>query len=198
MRRVRVDVPTGSAGSDRKGMLFTPTLRLPRGFSLIEVVVVIAVAAILAGIALPSFAALMRETKLTASTNDLLGTLYFARSEAVKRNRRVTICTSSTHSDCARDIGWDRGWLVFEDADGDGQRDVAEQILGSGARRDSDLTMWGDDSVRDYISYVPTGETRKSTGALQMGAVTACDEGIAKRVVIAATGRPRIVSRATC
>jgi Tfp pilus assembly protein FimT len=58
--------------------------------------------------------------------------------------------------------------------------------------------MSGSTSVRDYVSYVPTGETRTRSGALQMGVVTACEGGAAKRVVIAATGRPRVVRQATC
>jgi type IV fimbrial biogenesis protein FimT len=169
-----------------------------RGFSLTETVVVMAIAAILAGIAVPSFAVLLRETRLTAVTNNLLSTLYFARSEALKRNRRVTVCTSATHADCAENIGWQSGWIVFEDRDGDGQRGGAEPILAVSARQNQELTMSGNASLRDYISYVPTGETRSRGGALQMGVVTACEGGSARRIVIAATGRPRIVSRATC
>lgn len=169
-----------------------------RGFSLAETLIVLAVAAILAGIAVPSFAALMRETRLTTVTNDLLSTLYFARSEAVKRNRRVTVCTSVTQDGCAENIGWQSGWIVFEDRDGDGQRSSTEQILVVAPRQELALTISGNLPVRDYVSYVPTGETRSRSGALQMGVVTACDSGTAKRIVIAATGRPRVVRQATC
>ena len=197
MRRFRTGIPPGAGGNGLHFLRSSAKCWL-RGFSLTETVVVMAIAAILAGIAVPSFAALMRETRLTAVTNDLLSTLYFARSEALKRSRRVTVCTSATHTDCAENIGWQHGWIVFEDRDGDGQHGAAEPILAVLARQTSGLTMSGNASLRDYISYVPTGETRSRGGALQMGTVTVCDEGSARRIVIAATGRPRIVNRATC
>lgn len=172
--------------------------RAARGFSLVEALVVMAVMVILAGIAVPSFAALMRETRLTAATNDLLGALLFARSESIKRKRRVTLCSSATQDECSGNPGWHRGWIVFEDGDGDGWRGGDESVLLMAPRQADSLRMVGNAGVRDYISYVPTGETRLRSGALQMGTVTLCEDGAAKRIVIAATGRPRVVRQAGC
>lgn len=197
MQRVRIDGLSDTGGSGQHIVRQIGMCR-SRGFSLVETLMVIVVAAILAGIAVPSFAALMRETRLTSVTNDLLSALYFARSEAVKRNRRVTLCTSIIQGECAENIGWQYGWMVFEDRDGDGHRSGAEQILVVSARQERAMTISGNASVRDYISYVPTGETRSRSGALQMGVLTACDGGSAKRLVIAATGRPKIIRHAIC
>ncbi len=197
MRRFQVDAlwdtDASGARSVRRGGMCRSS-----GFSLTETLVVMAVAAMLAGIAVPSFAGWMRETRLTSMTNELLSTLHFARSEAIKRNRRVTLCSSVTQDRCAENIGWQFGWIVFEDRDGDGRRTNSEQILSVAARQGPASRMSGSTSVRDYVSYVPTGETRTRSGALQMGVVTACEGGAAKRVVIAATGRPRVVRQATC
>lgn len=173
-------------------------IALSRGFSLVEIMLVIAITAALAASAAPSLAALARESRLTTSANDLLGTLYFARSEAVKRSRRVSICTTISLSECAKSIGWQHGWLVFEDLDDDGERDVIEPILLLSESRDPSLVIAGSTPVRDYISYVPTGETRAFTGALQMGVLTLCDQGAARQVIISATGRPRISGKLAC
>lgn len=197
MRRVQTDPlrDTGASGPWSARVAGTSSAC---GFSLTETLVVMAVAAILAGVAVPSFGAWMRETRLTTMTSDLLSTLHFARSEAIKRNRRVTLCTSVTQDGCAENIGWQFGWIVFEDRNGDGRRSDAEQILRVAAQQGATTRMSGGTSVRDYVSYVPTGETRTRAGALQMGAITACEGGWARRVVIAATGRPRIMREATC
>lgn len=197
MRLVQTDGMSDTGGSRPRIALGARPWR-SRGFSLTETLVVMVVVAILAGIAAPSFGALMRETRLTTVTNDLVSTLHFARSEAIKRNQRVTVCTGLKQDECAENIGWQFGWIVFEDRDGNGRRSTSEQILVVALRQGLGLTMSGNTPVRDYISYVPTGETRTRSGALQMGAITACDGGSSKRVVIAATGRSRIVREATC
>lgn len=169
-----------------------------RGLSLVETLLVIAITAILAASAAPSLAALARESRLVTSANDLLGTLYFARSEALKRNRRVSICTTISRSECASSIGWQHGWIVFEDLDEDGDRDEIEQILLLSEPRGGSIVIGGSSPIRDYISYVSTGQTRAFTGALQMGVLTLCDQGAGRQVIISATGRPRIAGKLAC
>lgn len=168
-----------------------------QGFSLPELLAAVAIVAILAGVAAPGFAAWVDSTRLGTATSDFLGSLYFARSEAIKRNGRVTVCSSGDASRC-QNGGWHLGWVVFEDSDGDGLRGEDEEILAVGAPRSGRLTMIGSAPVRDYISYMPTGETRSVSGALQMGRVTACVDGRGRRIIIAATGRPRVVRDAGC
>lgn len=77
-----------------------------RGFSLIELVVVISIAAILMSMAIPSFRILMANTKIRASSSDLQTALLLARSEAVKRSANVRV--SRTSSD------WNAGWQVLD------------------------------------------------------------------------------------
>src|SRR4030065_950469 len=88
-----------------------------RGFTLVELVVVLAVGAILLAIAIPSYAFLVNSSRLAAVTNDLVTALHLARSEAIKRSIRVTVCKTSNAMAvsplCDATASWQQGWLVF-------------------------------------------------------------------------------------
>lgn len=91
---------------------------MARGFSLIELLITMAVAAVLLAIAVPSLAAMIRNNRLAAGANELVAALQLARAEAVKRGRPVTLCSSNDGSACVNATsGWAaRQWLVFQDA----------------------------------------------------------------------------------
>src|SRR5262245_7991371 len=90
-----------------------------RGFTLVEMMVTIGAAAILIGLAVPSFMNTIQDAHMTAAANDMLASLQLARSEAIKRHAAVTICNSGepnkTPASCEGG-GWDDGWLVFVDS----------------------------------------------------------------------------------
>ncbi|WP_024462543.1 GspH/FimT family pseudopilin [Marinimicrobium sp. LS-A18] len=97
----------------------TPT-RQP-GFTLIELMVTLAVLAIVLGIAIPSFNAMIRNNQSLALGDELISTLNFTRSEAVKRSDIVTLCASNADRDgCGND--WSNGWLVILDRDAGGEQ----------------------------------------------------------------------------
>lgn len=168
------------------------------GMSLVGLVVTVAAVGILTSLAAPSFASLIRSTRLTSSTNEFVATLVLARSEAIKRGRRVTLCSSRDGTACAVATGWQHGWIVYEDANEDGQRGSNEAIIHVASARPDGLTIGGNLPVRNYVSYVPTGASRTVSGAPQMGTITLCSSGIAREVVISATGRPRVIRNANC
>lgn len=86
------------------------------GFTLVELMITLAIAAILLTIGVPSFNTLMQNSRLTTSTNDLIGALNLARSEAVTRELRVTVCKSADQATCNTSVtGWQQGWIVFTD-----------------------------------------------------------------------------------
>lgn len=165
-----------------------------RGFTLIECLMAVAVMAILATVAIPASSALLASHRLTAEANAFLAALHLARSEAIKRNRRVVICTSASGDDCESASSWDQGWLVFEDANNNAGVDEGEAILRRGQALKAGLAMKGNAPVSAYVSYTPLGLTKKISGAFQAGTITLCEPagGDARQIIISISGRPRV------
>ena len=98
--------------------------KLPRGFTLIELLVVIAIAAVLAALAAPSIIQFARRSAMQSLSNDFVGGLQRARTEAVNRNFCVTVCRSAnpeanaprcstTASGIYQADDWHIGWIVY-------------------------------------------------------------------------------------
>lgn len=169
-----------------------------RGYSLVELAVVMTVVGVLSAIAVPSFARLLAETRVSDASSDLFSAVVQTRSEALKRRHRIILCPSDDEQDCADTVEWNRGWIMFEDGNDNGTRDTDEPLLRIGEVRPSNIRISGDDSVGRYVSYVATGRTQQlTTGAWQAGTLTVCSEGIARKIVINRVGRPRM-AHATC
>ena len=93
-----------------------------RGFSLIEVMVTVAILGVLAALAGPSFQPLIDKWRVQQTVENMKSTLYYARSEAIKRGGRVGIQKNDV-ADCAPDSTaqeWNCGWFVFVDSEGTG------------------------------------------------------------------------------
>ncbi|MFK7995334.1 MAG: GspH/FimT family pseudopilin [Granulosicoccus sp.] len=88
-----------------------------QGFTLIELLVAIAVLGILLGIGVPSFTEAVKESRISGQYNTMVGSLYLARSEAVKGPGQVTVCPrkSDDPDQCGTKDDWSNGWIVFID-----------------------------------------------------------------------------------
>jgi type IV fimbrial biogenesis protein FimT len=80
--------------------------------------VTLAIAGILFGIVVPGFANLMANNRLATTTNELVTSIHYARSEAVRMEIPVSICASEDGESCSGDTDWGAGWVVFTDSNG--------------------------------------------------------------------------------
>jgi type IV fimbrial biogenesis protein FimT len=102
------------------------------GFTLVEMLITMAVVAILVTIATPGFKYVTASNRIATEINGLLGDLQFARSEAIKEGETVTVCIANTAgNDClgGTPSTWQNGWIVFLDSNGNQKRDNGEAIL---------------------------------------------------------------------
>jgi len=172
-----------------------------RGFSLIELMMALALMSILLVLGIPSFQAVVKANRLIAANNDMIGSLNLSRSYAIKENIRVTLCKSHDGVACADAGGWDQGWIVFTDQNNNAAYDVVgERVLLIQEQVGGGVAMIGDTQLEDYISYVPRGNTQLTSGAIQTGAIVTCDQGggVGRRLRIAPTGRVQVAKETGC
>jgi len=160
-----------------------------RGFSLFELLYVIAVAGVLAAIAVPSFSAVVSDSRRTAALNAVVGAIQFARSEAIKRAEEIVLCKTGGASKCTSGGGWETGWLVFVNLDRDSppKLDANEPLI----QQHGALPLARITANRDAFTFRPF--SRASTN----GTVVYCDSRgapAARAVIVSTSGRPRIAS----
>jgi len=99
------------------------------GFTLIEVLTVLALIAIITALAAPSFSGAFLSNKLASYANSFAASAQLARGEAIKRNAVVRICRSADGTSCAGSGTFQQGWVVFHDAKNDGAVSTGETII---------------------------------------------------------------------
>lgn len=107
--------------------------RAQPGFTLLELMVVLAIAGVLFAVGIPAMGDFIRNSRITSAANDVMGALHFTRSEAIKRRQPVTLCTSTSaatdpNPTCANSAIL-TGWIAFVDTNQSGQVDAGEVVL---------------------------------------------------------------------
>ena len=158
------------------------------GFTLVELMVVLAILAILAAIAVPNFSTMIKDGRLSAANADFMVALQLAKSESVARVSPVSICRANGNfTACTAGGNWAQGWIIFTDANGDGIVNGTDAILRVHEALGS-LTYRGTGDAKTDITFNPSG----STSITGTEAVIACDDrGFAsgKGIIITITGR---------
>lgn len=169
------------------------------GFTLIELLVVLAIAAIITTTAVPSFQAFIQNNRMSTTVHSFVASLNLARSEAVKRGERITMCKSNNSATCTNSGDWQQGWIVFVDANDNGQRETAtEELVRARNSVSGETTIAGQSDVENYISYAGTGFAQLVTGSMldsTNSTLVFCDSrkfgDHARAIIISTTGSVR-------
>lgn len=175
--------------------------RRTSGFTLIELMVTIAIAAVLLVIGVPSFVAFQRNSELTSAINSFVAALSTARGEAMKRGRQAVVVPRA-------DNNWATGWTVFVDTDNNRQFNGSDILIVQGGALPSYFTATGQGTAQNspaYIMFNPSGYTQTSDSTFQSATLKIERNDISgtektnqtRIVVIAKTGRARACQPAT-
>ncbi len=178
---------------------------LPRGLSLIELLVTLSIAVVLLTVGVPSFVDMIAANTAVSYANDLLADLNYARNEAITRGFNVVVCkgiATAVGSGCTSG-NWDGGWKVFVDCNGDqtisastcpGNSD--EAVLRVHPALSSEWTLRGDSHVPNYITFKAIGlpNTNGTLVFCQGGVLHSGNQPRSAAVTVNRTGRARVLS----
>lgn len=168
-----------------------------RGFTLLELLITLVICTLILSIGLPGLQRHIDRTRTLTFTHSLQDAIQTTRHRAVAHNGRATL----------RALGsWEQGWELFDDQNHNGVRDDGERALLSHAPEAEGLSAFGNQWVKDYISYVGTGESRHASGTprggFQAGSITICSPSLPQgyKLVLARMGRVRreVVEASEC
>jgi len=166
-----------------------------RGFTMIELMMVLAIFAILVAIAFPGFEGLTATSRLKGESNGFRQTLAQARTTAINRGQRVTVCKTDSQTSCNNGANWEDGWIMFVDADEDGARDGGEALLRVNQGMPDNLTLRVGANLADWVAFAPSGEPAGSGGPGN-DTFRVCgpeaDTGAAYQVVVNSIGRVEV------
>ncbi len=163
----------------------------PRGFTLIEIMIVLAIAVIITTIGVPSVMGTIASNRVSSAGNKLVTALNLAKSEAIRTNSAVVLCKSPNGATCVNSADWGTGWILFYDTNDSGQVDADERIIRiQGALHDSLRFTF---KTGDLIRFRPNGRARNGRFCFR----NSFDEARSKAVVITHVGRFRTETQAT-
>jgi len=167
-----------------------------KGFTLIELMITLAIAAILLTTAVPGFEALIANNRLSTQANAFIGALQLARSEAIKRNLNVTVCKSGVNQNwqnCSNNSGFEQGWIVFVDPQNLGTPVNDEAIINKNNQgMPQGMSLICNQAA---ISYRADGTAPLNNTTLHL-----CQQGNnnGRDIVINVTGRVRVKAVTNC
>ncbi len=163
--------------------------RLVGAMTLVEVMIVISIAAILLGLAVPSFTAYARSQRVRTASNLLSSSLAEARLRAMNAGTTVVLCASNNGTTCMAGNNWSVGWLMFVDANND-QIPTAATIVQTQSRTPNGLNIVADGGLTNMLMYLPSG------GVVTAGGFSLCAQQVAldktRAITISQVGHARV------
>ena len=167
---------------------------MPRqeGFTLIEMMIAIALTGLLLSMAVPALDQFTTNARQTGAINDFVASMHMARSTAVTTNARVTVCASS-NGVAGEAVPWDEGWIVFSDQNSNQTIDGNDTIVTSSSGIDGLAIQSGEFGLA--LQYRPNGRVTNAGANGTSGQFTVCDDrgpDHAKVLIVDLSGRPRL------
>lgn len=169
------------------------------GFTLVELMLTLAIAAIIVTQAVPSFSGMIKNNRLVTQTNDLVADINLARSEAVTRGVRVILCRSADSRAAGATCGgtnntWSTGWLMYADDDGSGDFETAnDTLIRISQPAQADLTIMANANGDTDLQYNSDG-TANETGTAIFAICDARGVSNGRQINVNNVGRPRLIS----
>ncbi len=161
-------------------------MKMETGFTLVELLITLAVAAILLTVAVPAMRSITQNNLLVAETNRLVATFQFSRSEAVERRAQVTVCAANAGATgCSGGDTWDdNGWLSFLDLDGNGVVDAGDTILKVWESLQNSATRTVEDSASNPVFSMGWLQNGNQSGGGTVGIrITTADSTVNDRCI---------------
>jgi type IV fimbrial biogenesis protein FimT len=177
-----------------------------KGYTTIELMVGVVLAAMLTIMAGPPIASMWQDNNLSSTLNEFIGQLNFARIEATLRHQNVVLCVSSTGAGCSSSVQWEQGWMIFTDPDGD--RSCADTDSDSRCDADQGLILHAHNGLKNPLTLRSNGSSPSRVRFDMYGAsygsnrsFMLCDsrgKNAVHSLSLSSTGRVRINQAATC
>lgn len=157
--------------------------------------IIIGILGLTVAFAAPGLSTMIKNNRISGSSNDFVAALQLAKTEAVSRVNPVTICKRNTAgTGCVAGDDWQQGWIVFSDIDGDANVDgTTDEILLRHEALHANITFRGTTDVDTFITYRPSGTTSIATTQT----LILCDERgyaeSAKGILVTITGRGAVM-----
>jgi type IV fimbrial biogenesis protein FimT len=161
--------------------------RSSTAFTLLEMMITIAIMAILVTMGVPAFVEFSQKQAISAAINSLHNDLLLARSHAIYEDVPVVACPGAAPSGCTDSTQWSDGWIVFADSNADRAMQVNETVIRSGMAIEHMVIQ--SSRGRTSFRFYPDGSTPGSNGS-----VSFCGPGgpeLARKLVISNLGRIR-------
>jgi type IV fimbrial biogenesis protein FimT len=176
------------------------------GHTLVELVIVLALAALLTVMAGPPIMGMWQNNNLTGALNGFVGQLNFARLEATVRHQNVVLCAASSGARCSGGVQWEQGWMIFTDPDGD--RDCTDGNADGQCDADSGFILQIHNGLKNPLTLRSNGSSpsrvRFDTYGASYGSNRSfmlCDsrgDAAVRSITLSSTGRVRINQAASC